>query len=231
MGEEKKRISILKEPGLFSLIIYPQRDRWKLNILFGWWICWTLCGIIFIANYINYSRRGESMRISYSRTETEIRDFKLKKDTQAQILNDIDKNEKQRLILIVIIAFWAYYEYKVGRAYFYRKFGHEKLWMKNGVLYFKRELNGKGKVKKFDIDFVNEFRVLEFNRNDFFQSVSRSFWTLAGESLAFDFHSKTIPFGIQLEEREAKEISEQLKRALKKAKSELEESKKSVGSD
>lgn len=222
-GESKRRLSILKEEGLFSLVIFPEREKWKLNLLFGWWIAWTLCGMVFIASYINLSNQAKFYRDQFILAEMKLK-TKEKESVQAKITADIEKNEKQRLFLIGVLAFWAYYEYRVGRAYFFRKFGHEKIWIKNGYVFFKREINGRGKVKKFDLDFVKDFRLLEQNKADIFQSFSRSFWTLAGESLAFDYHSKTIPFGIQLDEGQAKEACEAMKRALKKAQA-VEQSK------
>ncbi len=216
----RDRISILKEDGLFSLVIYPVRDKLKLNLLFGWLILWTFCGIIFIANYINYSNRGNSMRAQYVLIDKSNIDIKKKADTLLQIQKDLDTNQKQRLILIVLIGFWVYYEYKVGRAYMFRKFGFEKIWMKNGMIYYRREINKRGKTKTFDAEFVKEFNALDFNKADFFQNVSRSFWTLAGESIEFSYHSKSMRFGIQLSEKESNDIADQLNRALKRLKSE-----------
>jgi hypothetical protein len=218
------RLSVLKEDGLFSLVIYPVRNKLKLNLLFLWWILWTLCGVIFIANYVNYSNRGKSMRFQYAVIEGDNKlQLKKKTDTLLQIQKDIDTNQKQRLILIVLIGFWAYYEYKVGRAYLFRKFGFEKVWMKGGSVYYRREINKRGRTKKFDAEFVNEFTVIDYNQFDFFQNVSRSFWTLAGDSIEFTYHSKTMRFGIQLEEQQAKQAVDQLNKALKRLKVEKTE--------
>lgn len=218
MKTTTKRYDIFKDENLFSLVIFPQRDKWKLNLLFAWCVCWSICGVIFIANYINFSNQYKYFIGEYNRCQVELKtQVQLKTNTQLTILKDIEKNKQQRLILIVVICFWAFYEYKVGKAYLFRKFGHEKLWIKkNGQLYFKREINKKGKTINFDIAYVKKIQFLEYNKNDFFQNVSRSFWTLNGESIAFDYHAKTFRFGIQLQEKEAKEICEHLKSVLKK---------------
>lgn len=209
-----ERTSILNEDGVFSLVIFPVREKWKLNLLFAWWILWTFCGIVFIGNYISMSRAPE-----YAQLELHSR-LKNNPEDRVKIIQDVrdklDKNQQKRLVLLIVIAFWAYYEFKVGRAYFFRKFGHEKIWMKDGKVYYKREINKKGRTKTFDAEFIKEFTVLEYNKHDFFQSMSRSFWTLAGETIAFDYHAKTMRFGIQLDENEAKEIAVKLNKALKR---------------
>ncbi|MBC7865475.1 MAG: hypothetical protein IAF38_21045 [Bacteroidia bacterium] len=221
--KENNRISILKEEGLFSLVILPEREKWKVNLLFFWLVCWTVCGIIFIANYFNYSNRASAGRVNYNAIyNIPQKDYKQKQQTLAEIEKKINLFDRQRTVLLVVICFWLYYEYRVSRAYTYRKFGHEKLWIKNGKLYFRKEINRRSKTKVYDIEFVKDFRLLEYNKNEFFQSMSRSFWTMAGESIAFDFHSKIIRFGIQLSEKESKQICEELAKAHKKALAKIE---------
>jgi hypothetical protein len=220
--KENNRISILKEEGLFSLVILPEREKWKVNLLFFWLVCWTVCGIIFITSLINFSNKSQFYRDQYAQAETKIQNFREKKDIQSKIEKDINLADRQRTVLLVVICFWLYYEYKVSRAYMYRKFGHEKLWIKNGKLYFRKEISKRSKTKVYDIGFVKDFRLIEYNKNEFFQNMSRSFWTMAGESVAFDFHSKIIRFGIQLSEKEAKQVCEELARAHKRALVKLE---------
>jgi hypothetical protein len=148
--------------------------------------------------------------------QREIQDPKEKEKAIANIRQKLEKNQQQRIILAIIIAFWAYYEFKVGRAYLFRRYGKEKLWMKDGKIFYKRQINKRGKLKSFDAEFVKEFDVVEYNKHDFFQNVSRSFWNLAGDTISFDYHSKTMRFGIQLDEREAEELTIKLNKGLKR---------------
>lgn len=212
----KERISVLKEDGLFSLVIYPVRDKLKLNLLFGWLILWTFCGIFFVTTLINYSQGPRLAEIEYIEAQEKIKDPVERQKAIDVIKAKLDKNQQQRMILMILIAFWGYYEFKVGRAYFFRKFGFEKVWIKNGVIYYRKEINKRGRTKKFNLEFVNEFTPVDYNKYDFFQNMSRSFWTLAGESIEFSYHSKIMRFGIQLTEREAKEVSDQLNKTLRK---------------
>jgi hypothetical protein len=210
------RISIKTDEGLFSLVIFPVQNKLKLNLLFGWLLLWSLCGMIFIANFINYSKGPQFAEMEYVKVQREIQDPKEKEKAIANIRQKLEKNQQQRVILAIIIAFWAYYEFKVGRAYLFRRYGKEKLWMKDGKIFYKRQINKRGKLKSFDAEFVKEFDVVEYNKHDFFQNVSRSFWNLAGDTISFDYHSKTMRFGIQLDEREAEELTVKLNKGLKR---------------
>src|SRR3954466_3641234 len=42
--------------------------------------------------------------------------------------------KETKIFIIVYLSFWAYFEYKIARAYTWKKFGKEKLWIKKGKL-------------------------------------------------------------------------------------------------
>src|SRR5437868_6110871 len=45
-----------------------------------------------------------------------------------------DSNVK--LVVIMWMAFWAYFEFKIGKAFLFRKYGKEKIWIKGGKLFY-----------------------------------------------------------------------------------------------
>ena len=40
------RISLLKKPGVLSIVILPTTDRKKLALMFFWLLAWSACGVI-----------------------------------------------------------------------------------------------------------------------------------------------------------------------------------------
>ncbi|MFN5459544.1 MAG: hypothetical protein ACK5AY_06520 [Bacteroidota bacterium] len=194
------------------------KNKIKLLLLFVWLILWSVCGLIFISYYINYSRGPEYAKIEYEKIQKEIKDPVLKEKGILQIREKLERNQNQRMILLVVIAFWGYYEFKIGRAYFFRKYGFEKIWIKEGNLFYKKEFGGRGKVKKFDVNFITSIKVINYIEQDFFQNMSRSFWTLSGESVEFSYHSKVLRFGIQLNEKESEIVAKEIKVAIEKIK-------------
>ena len=175
------RLNKLSEQGLFSLVIFPLRSSSKLTFLFLWILLWTFCGMVFIVCWFNYSSGMDYAKIELAAIEQKIKDPLQKKNALEQLKRKIEQNRNQRLFLLVAIGFWTYYELKVLRAYFFRKFGYEKIWIKNGYLFYRRDVFGKGKVKKFELDFISSIEVIEFNDQNFFESMNRSFWSLSGE--------------------------------------------------
>lgn len=115
-----------------------------------------------------------------------------------------DKNAK--LFIVVYLSFWAYYEYKVIRAFMWRKSGKEKLWITDGVVHYQQEVNKRGKIQKFDYSLIQDLMLIEQKELSFSEVINNSFWIKGGERIAFSCQHKTIRFGMQLTEKEAKAI-------------------------
>ena len=212
---EKGRLSALRKDDVFSLVIFPERNKTKLYLLFTWLVLWTACGLIFISYYINFSKGPEYAKIEFEKIQNEIKEIKEKEKAIEQLKLKLEKNQTQRMILLVVIGFWLYYEFKIGRAFLFRKYGFEKIWIKNGFLFYRREFSSRGKTKQFDLNFIKEIKQVEYNETDFFQNMNRSFWSLNGESVEFSYHSKVMRFGIQLNDQESKTVVKELKKEIK----------------
>jgi hypothetical protein len=121
-----------------------------------------------------------------------------------------------RLALLVWMAFWAYFEFKIFKAYMWRKYGVEKIKLRNGKFLYKRDRAGKGKVKTYEFDFIKSPRYIEPKENSFFENINNSYWVIAGERLAFDYYGKEIKFGIQLSEADAKALLKLINKEISK---------------
>lgn len=206
-----ERVSILKKDNVFSMVVLPTDKKWKVNLLFVWLLLWTISGVIYISMYYNASNEGSFYRYQYNLAYKQNNN-----QVMVDIQKDIDKNQNKRLFLMGIIAFWAYFEYKVSKTFLFRKFGKEKLWIKNGKLFYQREINKRGKIKEYDPALINEFEILKPNRGDFFVQMQESFWVIGGERLMFRYASKFVRFGLQLSDAEAEKVYKEINKELKK---------------
>jgi hypothetical protein len=120
-----------------------------------------------------------------------------------------------KLFVAVYLTFWFYYEFKIAKAFIWKRWGKEKLWVKKGVLYYQREVQGKGKIQEFNLELVNNFDIIE-SSGGFAEALANSFWVKGNERLEFQSQSKAIRFGLQLNDEEAKKILKELKKFLKK---------------
>jgi hypothetical protein len=124
--------------------------------------------------------------------------------------------EKAKMMLIVWLAFWAYFEFKIIRVYMWKRFGKEKLWVKSGTLLYQQDINGRGKIKEFDLNLVSDFSLVALTPGSIADTFSQTFWVKGGERIEFNCQSKIVKFGMQLDDDEAKKIIAALNKFLKK---------------
>lgn len=125
-------------------------------------------------------------------------------------------DESLKAYLIGWLAFWAYFEYKIGKAYLWRKSGMEKIKLKDKMLFYKREIAGKGKVHVYQYDFIKDLRLI-VSSNNFINTVNSSYWVISGERIEFQYYGKPVRFGLQLSDKDAKGLLHLIQRELKSA--------------
>jgi hypothetical protein len=123
-------------------------------------------------------------------------------------------DQQTRVALIVWLGFWGYFEYKIFKAVMWRNFGVEKIKLREGKFFYKKDVSGKGKIKSYEFDRIKDLRVME-QKDSFFENINNSYWVIGGEKLVFDYQGKEIKFGIQLEEADAKALFKVIKGKIK----------------
>lgn len=124
-------------------------------------------------------------------------------------------NQDAKLFVIVYLSFWAYFEFKIAKAFSWKKFGKEKIWIQNGILHYQREINKTGKIKEFNPELIQDLKLIEVNEGDFSDFINKSFWIKGGERIQFQYQGKTIRLGMQLSDKEAQAVLQKIIRALK----------------
>jgi len=119
-----------------------------------------------------------------------------------------DQNIK--LFIIVYLSFWFYFEFNIVRSFIWKRSGKEKIWIQDGILYYQRELNKKGKINEFNIGLVSPVEIIELSPTRFSDTIMQSFWIKGGERLEFVSQGKHILFGMQLSNEEARIIKKEL---------------------
>jgi hypothetical protein len=125
-----------------------------------------------------------------------------------------DQNTK--LFIIIYLSFWLYFEFNIVRAFIWKKFGREKLWIQDGILHYQREINKKGKVQEFNLDLVHALQIIELKPSRFSDIVNQSFWIKGGERIEFNVQAKTIRLGMQLSDKEAIELMNEVNQFVNK---------------
>lgn len=125
-------------------------------------------------------------------------------------INDPD----QKLFILIFLSFWAYFEFNILRAFIWKKFGKEKLWIQNGILYYQREINKKGKINEYNLSLISPLQLIELKPTRFADTINQSFWVKGGERIEFASQSVLVQLGLQISDKEAKIIISEVNRFL-----------------
>ena len=127
-----------------------------------------------------------------------------------------DDNPELRKMILIFLAFWAYFEFKVVKAFRWRKSGEEQFYITDDLFSYGRTYNNRGILKQYRKDLVNAVRPIEVGGNSLIKAFSESYWVIGGEQLAFTANGKVIPFGLRLNEKESKKLMKELNELLSK---------------
>jgi hypothetical protein len=127
-------------------------------------------------------------------------------------------NNQERLFLIIWLVFWLYFELITLNAYLWRRFGLERLLVKEGKLYYKKEIKNKGKQHCYDFQDINNLKIIdESKENSFVKNIKESYWVIGGETISFDYVNQTVKLGLQLEKAETQKLFNLLEKKIKRS--------------
>jgi hypothetical protein len=127
-------------------------------------------------------------------------------------------SKEQKLYFVILISFWAYYEYRIGYTWLWKKYGMELFKFDNEAMYYKRSLKKYGKVYKYYYENINNFKADEIKPQTFSSVLENSFWVIGGEKLSFNYLSDRIRVGIQLKSDEIALTERFIKNEIKERK-------------
>ncbi|MDI1355400.1 MAG: hypothetical protein PSX36_10800 [bacterium] len=115
-----------------------------------------------------------------------------------------------KLFMLIYLSFWTYFEFSIIRAFRWKRSGKEKLWIREGILHYQRELNGRGKIEEYHLDLISKLQVLELKHSRLADTLNQSFWVKGGERLQFMAQSKKVLLGMQLNDEEASIVQKEV---------------------
>ncbi|MEO8588886.1 MAG: hypothetical protein ABI432_05910 [Flavobacteriales bacterium] len=126
----------------------------------------------------------------------------------------IASGDMLRQYLLAFLAFWGYFELRIGKAVLWRLKGFELWRIKNGTLTVKDSLFGYGKANDYFVDNIKQLGLLVVDEGAWKWQLNQSFWVIGGERLGFEHLNKKVAFGKGLTADEARSLVPMLKHAL-----------------
>ncbi len=131
-----------------------------------------------------------------------------------QLFGDLPQETKS--FMMVWLAFWFYFEYKIGSAWLWRKYGREVIKIGEEKTQLRFEVAYGGKGFEFDTDSLRDFHLLESKKGVFIKNYFDSFWVVGGESVGFYVSGKLKMLGRQLSEKDAEKLMKFIQAKVKR---------------
>lgn len=128
-----------------------------------------------------------------------------------------DPGKDLRNGLVVMTAFWVWFEWRIGRVMLWRLKGYEIWRLKEGVLTIKDSIIGYGKASDYFVKNIERFGTLQVEPTSWKWQLNDSFWVMGGERLGFEYIGRKVVMGKGLTEKEAVQAAQVLTAALKRA--------------
>lgn len=126
----------------------------------------------------------------------------------------MEENGELKTMIVVFLAFWLYFEYKVVKAFRWRRNGEEQFWITGEELQYGRTYNNRGFLRPYRKDLINPVRSIDQEINTFTRIFADSYWVVGGERLAFTANGKVVPFGLRLNDKECKQLQKMINQLL-----------------
>lgn len=124
---------------------------------------------------------------------------------------------EERMMYLLFLLFWAYYLWRVGRVWLFRRGGNELVRMEGDELTLKRSFFTYGKARTYQIANIRDFKPIELSKRSFAYTYENGWWVLGGEKLGFDYQGRLVKFAMQLKDEEAAELYRLVAERFRKA--------------
>lgn len=122
--------------------------------------------------------------------------------------------DDSKIFMIVWLAFWAYFEYRIGSAWLWRKYGREVFRIEGGQVQLRFEVAYGGNAEEFAQSDLTGFHNLDKDKSAFVKSFYSSFWVVGGETIGFFHKGRIKMFGRQISTNDADKIIALIKKQL-----------------
>ena len=125
---------------------------------------------------------------------------------------------KQKVFMLVFLAFWTYFILKIGRAFLWRIYGKELILVDDDGVSIKNDIRSFGKSVYTDLEMVNGINEVTGSELSFFEGMTSNYWNIAGEKLVLNKDGKDLYFAKELPSKEIQALKKLLSQHLKKVK-------------
>lgn len=113
--------------------------------------------------------------------------------------------KETKLAVVVLLSFWAYYEYRVFTIFLWRKYGYESIRFIEDKIVIRDVIKSRGKSQEYYIENIKQLVKLQIDSH-WMKVMDQSFWVKGNGYIQFEYQGKLITFGRQLNDTELNQL-------------------------
>lgn len=133
-------------------------------------------------------------------------------------LRTVDYEREIRLALNIYLALWAYFLFKIGKAFLWSRAGQERVILVDGQLSIKTAIYGYGRSQAYPVENISDMKVSELSKRSAQYQLESSFWVIGGERVDFGYMGRRLRFGRKIDDKIAHKIVKRMKVLIKQMK-------------
>jgi hypothetical protein len=114
--------------------------------------------------------------------------------------------DKTKLVVIIWLAFWAYFLYVLARLWRWKQHGFEVIKINGASFKYKRDVKGRGWVNEYNLPTMKNVRPSGSESPSWLKNFGGDFWNTDCDSIRFDYEDKEVSLGYQLDAKEVKSL-------------------------
>lgn len=123
-------------------------------------------------------------------------------------------NGTSPIIMYVIIAFWAFFLFRIGKALLWRTRGKEIIHIEPRKMWIQNAIGKTGRRQQFNLEHVKAFGKIK-EKNEFLAFMDNSFWVIGGDKLGFNYNGRRFQMGKQLSDREVRSLGQIMEKNIR----------------
>lgn len=128
----------------------------------------------------------------------------------------VASTEDERMFIMISLAFWLYFAFRVTKVWMWRRIGREMLRVTADGVSVKDAFGSFGRARFYLLGNIKKLEVVRRDPTKFLHTLDMSFWTIGGNMLSFKHLRSTVSFGKQLSEQDALKLARVLDQAFRK---------------
>lgn len=119
-----------------------------------------------------------------------------------------------KILFFIIIAFWAFFLFRIGKALLWRARGKEVIQIEPKTMWIQNAIGKAGRRQSFKLDHIKALGKIK-EKNEFMSFMDNSFWIIGGDKIGFNYNGRRFQLGKQLNDREVKSLGQILEKSIR----------------